>query len=151
MRGDPEKFVANAPGQEGWIGDTYALIDETPASSVMLRILVCGVNQNIGVYDQGGFSSSNNRYSSSRLAISTRAVPIGQDGNSKDFSRTSFGSSPRLAIMCLMPDSTISVIVTPRRAASTRSCRISASSILKVVFIWQTISPIWLYGYAVLS
>ncbi len=85
MRGDPEKFVANAPGQEGWIGDTYALIDETPASSVMLRILVRGVNQNIGVYDQGGFSSSNNRYSSSRFAISTRAAPIGQDGNSKGF------------------------------------------------------------------
>lgn len=145
MRSDPEKLIADTPGQESWIGNKYTLIDETSASSVMLRILVRGVNQNIGIYDQGGFSSSNNRYNSSRFAMSTRAVPIGQDGNSKVFSRTSFGSS-REAIMCLIPASTIEVIVVLRFAASSRSCCINASSKLNVVFIWKTISPIWLYG-----
>ena len=121
MRGDPQEFVANSPSQERCIWNAYALIDETPASSVMLRILVRGVNKNIGIDYQGGFSSSNNRYSSSRFAISTRAAPIGQDGNSKGFSRTSLGSSSPFAITRLIPVSTKDVIVTRLRAASMRS------------------------------
>ena len=144
MRNDPQKLVAYAPSEKGWIRRLQTLIDETTTGSVVIRILVGCVDQNVGIYDHG-FSSSNSLYNSSRFAMSTRGLPIGQDGSSKGFCLGSLGSF-RAEIMCRIPASTMAVMVVPRRAASMRSCRMRVSSMFRVVFIWLTISSIWVYG-----
>src|SRR5271157_5667105 len=85
-------------------------------------------------------------YNASRSAISTRAPPLwktGKGGKSAVF----FCARNRLRNAV----STSSDMVRPCRAASRLSWAMTVSSTLSVVFIWETISPIWVDGQPALS
>ena len=91
------------------------------------------------VSNTSNYSSSITRYSSSRSAISTRCPPLFHDGNGGRAS----ACSPIVAGSASMrrsPASTKADIVVPRRGASSRRRCITESSMLRVVFIWITVS-----------
>src|SRR5271167_373711 len=80
-------------------------------------------------------------YNASRSAISTRAPPLWKTGKGGK-SAVSFCARNRLRNAV----STSSDMVRPCRAASRLSWAMTVSSTLRVVFIWETISLIWIDG-----
>ena len=84
------------------------------------------------------YSPSIARYSASRSSMSTRCPPLSQVGNGG----RGGGGSPVAAAggsTRRSPASTSADIVVPRRAASSRNRCMTESSMLRVVFIWETI------------
>src|SRR5271166_373328 len=80
-------------------------------------------------------------YNASRSAISTRVPPLWKTGKGSR-SAVFFCARNRLRNAV----STSSDMVRPCRAASRLSWAMTVSSTLRVVFIWETISLIWIDG-----
>src|SRR3990172_8760708 len=134
-----QEFIQNRPGGVPGIRGGTPIFKPAFAGGMVRRILIGCINQDVCIDDEH-YRPSIAWYRESRSAISTSAPPlrnVGRGDNSSLFFRAR--NSDRNAV------STSSDIVRPCLAASRFSCAMTVSSMFRVVFIWITISDIWLY------
>src|SRR5579864_6085605 len=131
---DPHELIENRPSGIPGLQAQLPCLDELTTAGMFRAALLRCIDEDVGV-NQERQRCSMTLYRASRSAMSTSAPPPSNEGRDGSSPVASGPGSRRSR----SADSTRFEIVSPRRAASSRSRTMTLSSMISVVFIWKTI------------